>query len=170
LLVKEWHSISSDEFAEKELAGVIVGILTEPVTRSLPVSWQGVYSVERTREWIKERDNEGTTLIIIEKSRRKAAGLMILFETDDENVMGGIEIRLGYLLSEQFWGKGLASELIEGFVRWCRSKSEISAIVGGVALDNPVSKRVLVKNGFRLSNSESKVSKGEEIFRLNLKA
>ena len=46
LLVGEWHVLSPDE---REQAGTLTDILTEPVTRSLPASWQGPYSLDRRK-------------------------------------------------------------------------------------------------------------------------
>ncbi len=87
-------------------------MLTEPVTRTLPSAWHGDYKASRSREWIAERDKEGTTLLVIEKSTNEAVGLVILIEVDSENAGEGIEVRLGYLLAESAWGKGLATDLL----------------------------------------------------------
>ncbi len=143
-------------------------MLTEPVTRSLPSTWQGAYTLERAREWIDERDREGTTLLVIGKSTRQAIGLMILLEMQAEGDINYLDIRLGYLLSESSWGKGIASELVDGFVEWCREQTSISSIVGGVALDNPASARVLQKNGFHLSHEDS-IAQDEQIYRLSVR-
>ncbi len=166
LLVQEWRVVSSHDWHQQDLAHVVAAMLTEPVTRSLPPSWQGDYSVERAREWVKERDDEGPTLLIIDKSTKHVVGLMILFETDAED--GGVEVRLGYLLSEPVWGQGFASELVRGFVGWCRQQASISSIAGGVAQDNPASKRVLEKSGFRLVKSENEPAQDEQLFRLQV--
>lgn len=115
LLVGERHSLSAEDWIEKELADVVRAMLTERVTRSLPTSWQGAYSVQRAHEWIKERDCEGTTLLAVDRSSRMAVGLAILAESVAEQV-SGTEVRLGYILSESAWGKGIASELIQGLV------------------------------------------------------
>ncbi|WP_089938303.1 GNAT family N-acetyltransferase [Candidatus Entotheonella palauensis] len=168
LLVNEWHAISSRDWPQQDLAYAVATMLTEPVTRSLPVSWQGSYTVERAREWIEERDREGTTLVVVDKSTKQAVGLMILFETDAEDGGDGIEVRLGYLLSESAWGQGFASKLVRGFVGWCRGQTSIASIAGGVAQDNLASKRVLEKNGFRLVQSEGEVVQDEQFFRLQL--
>ena len=142
--------------------------LTEPVTRSLPPSWQGSYSLPRGREWIKERDKEWSALLVIDKLTHQAVGLMILsMQVDDGK--GEADIRLGYLLSEATWGKGIASELVNGFVSWCRGQESITSIAGGVAHDNPASKRVLEKNGFQLVRSENDVAQGEQLYRLSFR-
>lgn len=169
LLAKEWHSLSNSDWQQESLAHVIAAMLTEPVTRPLPQTWQGSYSIERAREWIKERDEDGVTLLVIDKSVRKAVGLMILFEMQSEEGIGDVDIRLGYLLSEDTWGKGIASELVSGFINWCSGQSSISSIAGGVAHDNPASIRVLEKNGFQLVGSEDDVAKGEQLYRLSFR-
>lgn len=168
LLVKEWHALSSRDWQQQDLASVVATMLTEPVTRSLPASWQGSYTVERARKWIEERDREGTTLLVVDKSAKQAVGFMILFETDAENGGDGIEVRLGHLLSESAWGQGFASELVRGFVSWCRKQASISSIAGGVARENTPSKRVLEKNGFRLEQHEDESVQDEQLFRLHL--
>ena len=83
LLANEWHSHPRNE---GELERIVAAILSEPVTRSLPTSWQGSYSVERARTWVEERDNQGTTLLVFEKSSSEPIGLLILFEARGDGV------------------------------------------------------------------------------------
>lgn len=142
LVVREWHSVSSDEWDQENLAIVVKNILTPQVTQSLPPAWQGSYTLERANNWIKERDEEGVTLVVFEKSTRSPIGFIILFES-----ARGKDLRLGYLLTEPTWGKGFATELIEGFVEWCEN-NDVSTVTGGVESDNIASIRVLEKNKF----------------------
>ena len=138
-------------------------MLTPTVTQALPESWQGNYTLDRATTWIEERDQEGTILLVLDRSSRTPVGLMILFEGENEHA--GRTIRLGYLLSESAWGQGLASELVEGFVDWCKSV-EIASVIGGVERDNFPSQRVLEKNGFvRLPTIEEH---GDLLFELRL--
>ncbi len=167
LLVAEWHSLSRDD---EELARVVATLLTDPVTQSLPISWRGSYTVERARVWINERDIEATTLLIVEKSTGLVIGLMILFEADAESVPDGIEVRIGYLLSEPAWGKGYASELIREFVGWCREHKAIRSLAGGVERGNVASTRVLEKNGFHPVQDDGEVMQRDQLFRLTLRS
>jgi RimJ/RimL family protein N-acetyltransferase len=97
----------------------------------------------RTSEhWVVERDQEGTTLIVVEKQTKHPIGLVMLHSSCSKT-----DIRLGYMLSESVWGKGLASELIQGLVAR-GSRHKINSFIGGVGLENKASKRVLEKNGF----------------------
>lgn len=166
LFIKEWHSLTSDEWVEQDLAPLVAAMLTAPVTRSLPPGWQGSYTEERARQWIEERDQEGTTLLVLEQPEQTPVGLVILFESKDEG-SGGVELRLGYLLAKSAWGRGLATELLRGFVEWCK-KNDIVSVVGGVERENAASKRVLEKVGFICDSGEGEVGVGELLYRLNL--
>ncbi|MCU7929543.1 MAG: GNAT family N-acetyltransferase [Candidatus Thiodiazotropha sp. (ex Codakia rugifera)] len=165
LLVAEWHSLSAGDWRPKELAQVVSGMLTPSVEQSLPEGWQGGYTSERAAAWINERDQEGATLLVVEQSTRLPIGMMILFESDDE-ALGHI-VRLGYLLSETVWGRGIATELVQGFIGWCRGVA-IASIVGGVERGNITSQRVLEKSGFVCDSSAGDA--GELFFELRLNA
>lgn len=166
LLAKEWHSLTSEEVEDQNLESVVAKMLTALVTQSLPPGWQGAYTVERADKWIKERDREGTTLLVVEQVERKAVGLVILFESAGVDA-GRTELRLGYLLAESAWGKGLATELLLGFVEWCK-QNNVASVVGGVERENIASQRVLEKAGFFCDASACDDGKEELFYRLNL--
>lgn len=134
---------------------------TAPDRQSLPDAWQGEYTEDRASRWIEERDRDGATLLVVERSSQMAIGLVILFESDDGRL--GRSVRIGYLLAESVWGQGLASELLEGFVDWCRTV-EIASIVGGVERENFASQRVLEKNGFTVLSDPK--GRGDFVYRL----
>ncbi len=167
LLVKEWHSLLPSDWQRRDLAHVIAAMLTEPVTRSLPISWQGTYTADRARMWINERDLEGTTLLAINRLSRQAIGLLILFEMQSDQV-SSVDIRIGYLLSESAWGRGIATELVAGFADWCRGQTAISTISAGVVQDNPASAKVLEKSGFERVVAGGEAVDGEYLYRLML--
>ena len=169
LLVREWHLVSRGDWDRQDLPALVVELMTEPVTRSLPAPWQGEYTLARATGWIADRDSEGATLIIIERSTNQAVGLIILFESSLESGTDGVDVRLGYLLAESAWGKGYASEASEGFVSWCRNKAAIRLVAGGVDPDNLASARVLEKNGFRPTTEQRSDSDGERIYELKLR-
>lgn len=169
LIVGEWHSLPFAGRWQGSLDQAVATMLTESVTRSLPTAWQGNYTVSRAREWIGERDQEGTTLLVIDKSTKEPVGLVILIEVESENAIDGIEVRLGYLLSELAWGRGLATELVKGFVAWCRTQAPIAKLAGGVDANNPASMRVLEENGFRPVVGGGEFSPSHQIYRLRLR-
>ncbi|MBT5875331.1 MAG: GNAT family N-acetyltransferase [Candidatus Latescibacteria bacterium] len=163
LLVGEWHSLDCDAWKQLDLAVVVRDMLTERVTHTLPTAWQGTYTLDRARAWIEERDDEGMTLLAVEKVSRRPIGLIILFESGSSTAR--TDLRLGYLLAESAWGKGLASELIGGFVAWCGSNG-VGSLAGGVEPENIASRRVLEKCGFVLDATSE--SSEEQIFVLSL--
>lgn len=162
LIAGEWHAASEDLCNGRSLEEIVAEILTEPVTRSLPPSWHGDYSIDRARTWIGDRDREASTLLVVEKMSRSPAGLIILFEEGSSLQESGIEIRLGFLLAEKAWGRGYASEMIGALVRWCRGNPAISAIAGGVVKTNTASRRVLEKCGF----TQAEQGTDEDLYRL----
>ena len=142
LLVNEWKSFTKDEWPLQDLTTAVLGILTESVTETLPPSWQGPYTPTRAQRWIQERNSEGVTLLAVDKQSHQALGMLILYEIENSG-----DLRLGYMLAESCWGRGYASELIEGFVAWCRTYN-IRSVTGGVERGNVASRRVLEKCGF----------------------
>ena len=169
LSVGGWHSIAFEGSERAELADVVAGMLTPAVTRSLPGPWSGGYTVDRARGWIRERDDEGAALLVLDRSSRHPVGLVLLFEEHvaEGQARGPVDVRLGYLFAEDSWGKGFASELVAGFVGWCRDH-EVASIAGGVADDNLASARVLTKNGFQQVTAEDAVGPGERLYRVDL--
>ena len=130
LPVKAWCSFSSRDWRDQYLAQVVSWMLTENVTRSLPPDWQGKYTIERGRKCIKGREEEGKSLLVVDRSTLRAIGLMILFVIKTEGGDGETELRLGYLLSEATLGQGIASELLTGFVTWCGKSLQFRQSLG----------------------------------------
>ncbi|MES9961865.1 MAG: GNAT family N-acetyltransferase [Sedimenticola sp.] len=163
LLVKEWHSFQEESHLSQNLPGIVKDILTPAVTESLPPAWQGRYSIDRARDWIKERDAEGVTLLVVEKSSTIPLGVVIIFDMSSSPDVA--ELRLGYVLSESAWGRGVGSELVQGLVSFCRNQPVLS-ITGGVAKDNYASKRILEKSGF-VCDPET-LNEEEQMYKLHL--
>lgn len=142
---------------------MVAGMLTEPVTRWLTPSWHGPYAQQRAAEWIEARDAEGPVLLVQDRSTGDPLGLVLLYEEPTDE---GVEVRLGYLLAEHAWGRGLGGELLKGFVAWCRARGDVRTIIGGVAPENAASIRLLARLGFRPEAAAA----GEDLsYRLSLR-
>lgn len=160
LLVREWHAQpANDGWKAHDLTAAVVDIMTEPVTRALPPHWKGPFSAERAARWVADRDGEGSTLLVVERTTGKPAGLVILFEMpaehgeleskdSDGSGAAAVDVRLGYMLAEHAWGKGLGTELVRGLVKWCRGQARLRSLTGGVERTNVASRRILEKCGF----------------------
>ncbi len=164
LFVSEWHSQAVQERLSRDLNLVVQDILTPSVTRQLPPSWQGDYTAKRAGHWISERDAESIILIALEANSNKPVGLVILSVVSETEVRS--EVRLGYLLAERSWGKGMATELISALIEQHRALHVNHSIVAGVDFANPASSRVLEKCGFQRQPESS--PSAELLFRLDV--
>jgi len=134
-------------------------VFTKNVTRHLPGDWQNITSDEGLLGWIRGRIEECSLFALEYRQTGMLAGFLILYGVSE----GGPEIRIGYLLSEKFWGQGIVSELIEGLVIKAEELGSIHVLTGGVIKENIASVKVLTKNGFTYSHSEN----GSDIYQYN---
>lgn len=162
LVAAEWHWLADRHGLD--LVDVVSSVLTAATTEALPPSWQGDHDRARATAWIGERDEESPTLLVVERDGGRAVGLLILFPSTEGAGPEPVELRLGYVLAEAAWGRGLASELVAGLVDWARSTPTIASLAGGVAEGNEASVKVLRRNGFQ----PAEVSGGEQVYRLTL--
>ncbi|WES98964.1 GNAT family N-acetyltransferase [Chryseobacterium arthrosphaerae] len=58
------------------------------------------------------------------------------------------QIEIGYTLSENYWGKGLGTEVCKALMEYCRLLNTNKDIVAVTDPDNIGSQKVLLKNGF----------------------
>ena len=165
LSICPWHDQNGPLGSFAGLAEFVTHLLSQNVTASLPPSWQGSYSHARARSWISQLDTQATVLLLSERLRCEPVGIVILFA--EKLSVAAPELRIGYLLSEQHWGQGFASELMVGFVAQC-ARDGIGVIRGGVAVDNYASRRVLERCGFALE--EGPTDTAECTYRLDLQA
>lgn len=111
--------------------------------------------------------------------KRPGLGSFVLEEIDS-GVFAGIcvarqvdynpeheEYEIGYILAPEFWGQGLASELVPYLSAYCFSKCNAPYLVAFTDPDNAASQRVLTKSGFEykgLREGQQEMSSSE--FRL----
>lgn len=149
LVVDEWHRQAAR--FHLNLVGVVGNLLTAATTVALPPDWRGDFDAQRAERWVEARDTESPTLLAMELDTGMIVGLLILSETAGEFRSRGVDMRLGYVIAESAWGRGFATELVAGLVKWSQSEPSIGTISAGVAPTNKASVRVLRKNGFVLS-------------------
>ena len=147
LRVSRWPS-EEDGSESFDLPSWVAGLLTAKVTEPLPDAWRGLYSRGRAEAWIRDRDLEGTTLLVEDRAASRPIGLVLLHDSPDPESPRS-DLRVGYLLAETHWGRGYATELLQGLVEWAKT-SPYRGIVAGVSSTNTASKRVLEKCGFAM--------------------
>ncbi|APD05893.1 ribosomal-protein-alanine N-acetyltransferase [Flavobacteriaceae bacterium UJ101] len=145
---------------QQELVQSAQNILTPTVLKSLPDTWHTIHTKEQIINWFKEQLQESIFLIIRLHTNQQIIGYLFLMESIASKDQ--YTLQLGYLFSQQYWGKGLGTELIKGLVKCCEKKGTIQSISGGVVKDNIGSIKVLEKNGFHII--EGKLSSDSMIF------
>ena len=134
------------------LAESVLKIMTPNVTKDLPNGWQHMDTFDKAKNWLIERKNDSNFYAIILTETNEIIGFLFLYIENKTNE--SCDLRLGYLLAEPIWGKGIGSELVKGLVEWCENSKIIDSISGGVKKNNVGSIKVLEKNGFYKSNKE----------------
>ncbi|MDC5852393.1 GNAT family N-acetyltransferase [Vibrio europaeus] len=116
-------------------------ILTPVVVENLPPYFHGIGSYEQARIWL-ERMLLESRLLQVEAEEHELIGFLFAYVENDEYA------HIGYLLAEEYWGQGLASELLQGFIHEVEKSESWLKLVGGVDQSNVASAKLLKKLGF----------------------
>ena len=98
----------------------------------------------------REGNSSGRDLTLVLtpiRGKREAIGAVGL------ELHGRDRLTLGYALAPEFWGNGYASEAVAAIVEAAFSLTQAIAINASVRVENPASRRVLEKAGFRFVGS-----------------
>ncbi|WP_430461460.1 GNAT family N-acetyltransferase [Thalassolituus sp. LLYu03] len=151
LTVSETGQHLSAEERSQLLARVPL-ILTPAVVEHLPPYFHNITSPEAAAHWLEHMVSEGRLATVQYESQAIIGFLFIHTEKDTAHI--------GYLLAEPFWGQGLASELLQGFIAHAKQSGQWQTLMGGVDEANTASANVLKKLGF----SEIAVNEQRVIF------
>ncbi|HHF3133833.1 TPA: GNAT family N-acetyltransferase [Vibrio diabolicus] len=116
-------------------------ILTPVVVENLPPYFHEIGSSEQARIWL-ERMLLESRLLQVEAEEHELIGFLFAYVENDEYA------HIGYLLAEEYWGRGLASELLQGFIHEVEKSESWLKLVGGVDQSNVASAKLLKKLGF----------------------
>lgn len=152
LSVLRWNFIEVHPDFRNATTESVLKIMTPKVTKALPDGWQQLDTPAKAETWIQERKEDSYFYSITSTESKEIIGFLFLYENEESNQ--STELRLGYLLTETVWGKGMGSELIAGLLEWSKNTGIIDSISGGVEKDNIGSIKVLEKNGFSQSTEE----------------
>lgn len=145
LFAYDWAPVVQDSDACQSLEATLRSILTDRVLEHLPPSFRLDMRKGAVRDWIEARAKESRVLLVEHKETGGLVGLLILALHQETETFRSVHI--GYLIAEEFWGKGIASELVSGLVTALDS-DRATQLLGGVGTGNPASARVLTKAGF----------------------
>jgi RimJ/RimL family protein N-acetyltransferase len=88
------------------------------------------------------QDPARASTFLIEHEDLGPVGVIGMFEDGD------LAPETGYWIGRDYWGRGFATEALEGALVWASRKWKRRAMVAGHFADNPASGRVLEKAGF----------------------
>jgi RimJ/RimL family protein N-acetyltransferase len=88
------------------------------------------------------QDPRRARTFLIDHEDHGPVGVIGLFEDGD------VAPEVGYWIGREYWGRGFATEALDGALVWASRNSRRRALVAGHFSDNPASGRVLEKAGF----------------------
>ena len=139
-------------FSDTQDTDVLVAItelLSSKVVLSLPPYFQNINSILSAQNWLKKMVSDSRLFMVKYRDSNTIIGFVFVYVGDNFNA------HIGYLLGELYWGKGYATELLVGLIDLIKNENEIKLLIAGVAPDNIVSSRLLIKLGFIKSISEN---------------
>lgn len=119
----------------------IPNILTPLVVENLPPYFHGIVSCKLATAWLDRMLLE-SRLLQVKSKAHELIGFLFAY-VDNES-----DAHMGYLLREEYWGKGLASELLKSFIEEVAKTESWSKLIGGVEKSNVASANLLKKLGF----------------------
>ena len=91
---------------------------------------------------VSAQDPKKGRTFLIEHERLGPAGVVGVFEGEEPWP------EVGYWVARDFWGRGIATEALQGALGWAKTRWRRRALMSGHFTDNPASGRVLEKAGF----------------------
>ncbi|WDE01637.1 GNAT family N-acetyltransferase [Thalassomonas actiniarum] len=135
------------------LADAMTTLLTPKVAEPLPIRFHGINNRPKALLWLQQTLAESELLVVQLKPARQIIAVILLHSAAE----GRAAINIGYLLAEQYWGKGYATEMLTSLIRYYKHSKNISCLNAGVAADNRASISLLEKCGFcQVKNHDNK--------------
>ncbi|WP_096087788.1 GNAT family N-acetyltransferase [Agaribacterium haliotis] len=116
-------------------------ILTPAVVENLPPYFHKVATSEQAKIWL-ERMLLESRLFQVQSGSSELIGFLFAHVENNDTA------HIGYLLAEEYWGRGLASELLQGFICEVEKSEPWLKLIAGVDQSNIASANLLKKLGF----------------------
>jgi len=113
--------------------------------------WPHHTSIDVTKKILKAFIEEKEVLAIVHKDNNKVIGSLGLhtsWANDDKEYMNLRLKEVGYVLSKDYWGKGLMPEAVKAVIDYCFNVVDLEALTCGHFIENYQSRRVIEKCGF----------------------
>ncbi len=120
----------------------VEALFNPAVVQHLPPAFHIVNSRQTAELWFEGMINESRVFVAFETRSETVIGLLFVHVDIDR------QAHIGYLLEEDYWGRGLASELLTGFITFASKQADWKGLIGGVEKANTASSHLLQKLGF----------------------
>ncbi|MBX9567002.1 GNAT family N-acetyltransferase [Aeromonas hydrophila] len=104
-----------------------------------------IWDIEKTTNFYIEKSNDGFFWAILDLSKMKHIGNVKLSSIDKNHNRVDLGIMIG---DKDYWGKGIATEVIKIVTDYCFSQLNIHKITAGAYGNNHASINAFLKNGF----------------------
>jgi RimJ/RimL family protein N-acetyltransferase len=132
----------------------IIQILSPEVVINLPPYFAHINSIDVAENWFEKILNESTLFLVYLTSIDQLIGFSFVSLGNDQTECR--QAHLGYLLAQEHWGKGIASELLVALLDDYKRSKLADTLIAGVESSNLSSIFLLKKLGFQqVRNQES---------------
>jgi ribosomal-protein-alanine N-acetyltransferase len=124
----------------------VMKYIREPVTEEAPVRER----IEQMKSY-RIRFPKLGTFVVVQQSTGVLVGNAVIRHAEYQQER---EIEIGYLVAKEFWGQGLATELVELVCDYVFQELKVQEVFAFTDEGNSASNRVLEKNGFQIVGRE----------------
>mgnify|MGYP001797251424 CR=1 FL=1 len=127
-----------------------------------------LYSIDRVVRWIDDGQALSPTDaarwmdVTFSNYQKRGYGMFAIAEGRGAKTIGfgGLvhpngqsDAEIKYAFRPEVWGRGFATEFVQGLLKWARSAHGLTHAIATVAPENLASQRVLLKSGFQQSEA-----------------
>jgi RimJ/RimL family protein N-acetyltransferase len=122
----------------------IIEVLKDNEVNNLPPYFYNVDTIEDAKDWFEFMIDEVELFFIKGKYSQATIGFIFV------HTISGGNSHIGYTLAREYWNKGIATEVLHGFIGYCDESKKWENLVAGVDKQNTPSIALLEKLGFTM--------------------
>jgi len=130
----------------------IMQILSPDVVANLPPYFGHIDTIDEARNWFNRMLEESKLFLVYQADNEQLIGFSFVYLEDAQTKCK--QAHLGYLLAQECWGKGIATELLTALLDYCKQKQFADTLIAGVDSSNLSSISLLKKLGFQQTQNK----------------
>lgn len=129
--------------------------------------WTHHKTINETKKVLNDYIVGNHVFAIVLKDENKVIGSIGVGEVSDNEYKDYIQKGIGYVLSRDYWGRGIMTEAVKAVIEWLFMNTNIEILSCGFFEGNDRSRRVIEKCGFRFIGTEVFNYNGETLYGKN---